>query len=406
MKKRICIITSILICTIVLITIGIKSGIRAYEKAKEEEKIKNAVIEVELSEDLTAKFASKKKVSDYVTSLNGKIIDDHMIDTTELGTKKVQFDFINEDDIKIPYSYEIEVKDTTPPLVWLFGDYYVTTAFTGTLESKILCADDYDDEPVCKVEGEYDTKKVGTYKLNFKAYDSSGNVTDIPFNLHVSKPSQGGSTYTPNPDKFSEFAAKYEDEHTFLGIDVSSWQGDIDFQKVKNAGVKFAFVRVGSKWGADGDYFLDSKFERNMKGFMEVGIPIGAYFYSYARNEQEAKEEAEWLIEKLEDYKIDLPIAFDFEDWSRYNDYKMSLYRLNRNAEVFIETLEKAGYEGMLYSSINYLNRVWDTDGKIVWGAHYTTKADYRGKFDYWQISSEGIVDGIQGFVDLDIMYK
>lgn len=404
-KKTIIVASVVLVVTLAAIVIT-RSCLRAIEKAKMEEKIKNAIIEVELAEDLTAGFATKKKVSDFVISLNGQLVEDFEIDTTNLGTKKIDFEFINDDEIRVPYSFEIEVKDITPPLVWLFGDYNITTSFAGTLESKILCADDYDDEPTCRVEGSYDTKKAGTYDLNFKATDSSGNETNIPFKLHVSKPSQSGSSYEPNPDSFKELVAKYKDDKTSLGIDVSSWQGDIDFERVRKAGVEFAFVRVGSKWGYDGEYFLDSRFERNMKGFEEVGIPVGAYFYSYARNEEEAKEEAEWLIEKLENYDVSLPIAFDFEDWGRYNEYKMSLYRLNRNAEVFIETLEKAGYRGMIYGSVNYLNKMWNTDGKLVWGAHYTTKVDYRGKFDYWQISSEGVVDGIAGFVDLDIMYK
>lgn len=404
-KKSIIIIVSSIIAIAGIFGV-VKFGLYTYEKEKEEEIIREAVVEVELAEDLIAPFNSKKRVSDFITSINGEIVDDYLIDTIELGNKNVSFEFVNDDGIKVPYSYVVEVKDTTPPIVWLSGNYYIDTKFSSTLEEKILCADDYDDVPTCRVEGTYDTKKIGKYQLNFKATDSSGNETSIPFTLHVSAPSTSSSSYNPTRLPFSEMVTKFKNDNTALGIDVSSWQGNLNFEKLKKAGVEFAFIRVGSKWASTGEYFLDSKFERNMEGFNEVGIPVGAYFYSYAKNEEEAKEEAEWVIEKLKSYKVDLPVAFDFEDWGSYNKYEMSLYRLNRNAEVFIQTLKDAGYEGMLYGSLNYLNKMWDTDEKIVWGAHYTTNANYEGTFDYWQFSSAGRVDGCAGDVDLNIMYK
>ncbi len=406
MKKKNVIVICAIAFVIVVVSLGFKMGIKAYEKHVEEERIRNAIIEVELSEDMIADFASKKKVSEFITSINGEIVDDWEIDTSKIGKQKIEFEFVNEEGIKVPYSYDIEVKDRTSPFIWIPSDYYVTTAFSGTIEAKVICVDNYDDEPVCKVEGEYDLKTSGTYELNFHAHDSFGNETNTPFTLHVSRPTSGGAAYVPKPDRYTEMVKLFKNEKTALGIDVSSWQGDIDFERVKKAGVEFAFVRVGSKWGSDGEYFLDSKFERNMKGFEDAGIPVGAYFYSYARNEEEARADALWTIERLKEYKVDLPVAFDFEDWSRYNDYKMSLYRLNRNAKVFIETLKEAGYEGMLYGSISYLNRMWDKDYETVWAAHYTTKADYKDSYKYWQFSSEGIVDGINGFVDLDVMYK
>lgn len=84
----------------------------------------------------------------------------------------------------------------------------------------------------------------------------------------------------------------------------------------------------------------------------------------------------------------------------------MSLYKLNKNAEAFIKTIEETGYKGMLYGSLNYLNKIWDTKNKTVWVAHYTTKADYKDKYSFWQFTANGQVPGISGAVDLDIMYK
>ena len=364
MNKNWIIGLTVALVSVVVVFFTLKVGLKFYNEEKEKKALENAVILVELKEDLTASFDSDVKISDFITNINGEIIEDKKVDTTLLGNIK------------------------------------------NTLEERIMCVDDHDDEPICKVVGEYDLKKVGSYSLQFVAEDTSGNKTVKPFTLRVTKPSSSNSTYNPIKYPFSEAVSKYKSFTASVGIDVSSWQGDIDFDKVKNVGVEFAFVRVGSKWGMDGEYFLDSKFEGNMEGFNRVGIPVGAYFYSYARDEEEAREEAEYVIDKLKKYKVDLPVAFDFEDWSKLNNYKMSLYRLNRNAEVFMETLEKAGYEGMLYGSLNYLNKLWKTDDKTIWVAHYTNNADYEGKYKFWQFTSAGGVDGINGYVDLDVMYK
>lgn len=405
MKKSIKYVIVVLI--IVLSGIVIFYGSKAMSKVREEEKIKKATVIVELVEDRKTGFASKKHVSEFIENINGDIVDDFLVDTSSLGEKTIEFEYINDEGIKIPQSFSIQVEDTTAPIVWLGSSYSVTTKFDSTLEEKIMCVDDYDDVPSCKVEGEYDTKKAGTYNVKFVAEDSSGNRTEIPFTLTVTNPtSGGGSSYNPPKYKFEDAKNDLGGEGVKFGIDISEWQGVLDFEKLKNAGVEFAFVRVGSKKGIGGDFFLDSKFDRNMAGFNEVGIPVGSYFYSYARNEDEAKEEAEWLVQYLKKYKVDLPVAFDFEDWGRYNRYKMSLYRLNRNAEVFIETLNKYGYEGMLYGSLNYLNKLWNTEDKTVWVAHYTKNANYQGKFKFWQFSAAGRIDGVPGDVDMDIMYE
>lgn len=403
MKKKEIITLGIIIATCILIVLAIRFGLDVYEK----EKIKNATIIVELIDDKKIPFNSKVKISDFIKNINGKIIDDKKIDTTKLGEKSINFEYINEENIKIPYTFNIEIIDNTPPEIWLGKSYSITTSFNSTLEEKIVCIDDIDDEPNCKIEGDYDTKKVGKYDLKYIATDDSNNKTEVPFTLYVNKPSNSSnSSYTPKKYNFIDAKNELGGKGKKFGIDVSSWQGDIDFEKLKNAGVEFAFVRIGSKWGMDGEFFLDSKFERNMEGFNRVGIPVGVYFYLYARNEKEAKKEAEWIIENLENYKVDLPIAFDFEDWSRLNKYKMSIYRLNQNARIFMDTLEDAGYKGMIYSSLNYINKIWDTENETVWVAHYTKNADYQNKYNFWQFSASGKVDGIYGDVDLDIMYE
>lgn len=402
-KKKIIIISCITILAIVLIILITK----LFTKIQKEEKIKNATIIVELNENLDIPFNEPDiHISNFIKYINGTIKDDYLIDTTELGEKEIKFEYTNDENILVPYSFNINIKDTTPPLVWLSNTYNIETNFKGTLTDKILCADNYDDKPTCIVEGEYKTDTEGTYNLTFVAVDSSDNKTEIPFTLNVTKPSNKGSSNTQNPYPFKEMYDKFKTDDTLIGIDVSFWQGDINFEALKEAGVEFAFIRVGSMKKSTREYFTDTKFKQNLEGFKRVGIPVGAYFYTYAKNEEDAINDAKYVLKELDSAKLDLPIAFDFEDWSHYNEYGMSLYKLNKNAEAFIKTIEEAGYKGMLYGSLNYLNKIWDTKNKTVWVAHYTTKADYKDKYSFWQFTANGQVPGISGAVDLDIMYK
>lgn len=366
-------------------------------------RIKTAKIEVVLTPSLKLEFNDKKHVSDYITSINGKIIDDYIIDSKTLGTKEIKFKFINDDGIKVKYSYSLEVVDTTKPLIWLSDTYSVIKGSKTKLEDEILCGDNYDNNPKCTITGNYNLNKVGLYPLTFKAIDKSGNTAIKDFVLKVYEPKKNNKeeeiTYTP----FKEFISKYKNDNTEIGLDISYWQGDIDFEKLKEAKVEFLFIRVG---GTDDNKtcFLDSKFEQNIKGANENGIKTGIYFYSYANSKAQAKKEAEWVIEKIKPYKVELPIVFDWEEWGDFNSYNLSFYDLNEIAKAYLDVVKSHGYKGMLYSSKNYLESIWykyDT-----WLAHYTDKTDYKGEYKYWQVSNTGKVDGINAPVDVNIYYK
>lgn len=394
----------LIITTIVILIISL--AIPRIKKFIENEKIKNASIIVELNGDLSVPFNTEKRVSDFIQNINGKIVDDYKINTTKLGEKTIKFEYINDENIKIPYSFKIDVVDMTAPIVWLGSSYSITTKFEGNLTEKIMCVDDIDDAPDCKIEGDYDTTKSGSYELKYIATDDSGNEKVWPFTLYVNEPSKGnGSSSKPSRTKFEDAIKNYKNEKTKVGIDVSSWQGDINFEKVKSAGVEFVIIRVGSKWGMDGDYFIDSKFEQNIEGFNKVGLPVGIYFYSYAKNSKEAYEEAMWIIDKIKKYKIDLPIAFDWENWSSFNKYNLSMYSLTEMSKVFLNTIEKHGYRGMNYSSKSYLEGIWFDTGYPTWLAHYTKQTNYEGDYMFWQFCNNGLVDGINGNVDLNVMY-
>lgn len=397
-KTKLMIIFTLLLISIILLIIFVPKFI-------EYERIKHAKIIVTLKENLTIPFNEEAHISDFIESINGKINNDKKINTVKLGKQTINFKYTNDDDIVVPYSYEIEVIDNTEPIIWLGGKYTVTKGYKGNLESDIMCADDTDDTPECHIEGEYDTNEVGTYNLTFIATDKSGNTKNQEFILDVKEPSNQNSTSIPSKTLFSDAYSKYKSDDTKVGIDVSAWQGDIDFERVKEAGVEFAILRVGSKTGENKEYFVDSKFIQNIEGFNKVGIPVGLYFYSYSENKKESIMDAKWIIEQIKDYKVDLPIAYDWENWSKYKSYHLSLYNLSNNAKVFLDTLKKSGYDGMLYSSKSYLEGLWMDIGYPTWLAHYTSETNYEGEYTFWQFCSNGVVDGINGDVDLDVMY-
>lgn len=371
-------------------------------------RVKFAKIEVVLASDLTIEFTDKKRVSDFITSINGTITNDYIIDSTSLGTKEVKVDFKNDDGIKVQYTYNVEVKDSVSPVIWLGGSYTINKGTEIDLTKKILCGDNEDANPNCYIEGEYDYNTVGTYPLTFKAKDKSGNVSEQKFNLHVVEPPKPNNNTKPTePSKtyFSDIVENYKTENTRIGIDVSKWQGEIDFEKLKNAGVEFMMIRIGGTRGTNKEYFVDETFEQNIKQASAYGIDVGIYFYSYANSNEHARRDAEWVIDQLKDYNITLPIAFDWENWSSFNDYNLSFFGLTDMAHTFLETIEKGGYKGLLYSSKNYLERIWLPTEFDTWLAHYTSKTNYEGDYTFWQLCSDGRVDGINGAVDIDIMY-
>lgn len=402
MKKR---IIAIVVIIILITTIFVGSFMKKkLDKKKQEKLIQKA--EIVLSEDLTVPFLEERKVSDFIVSMNGKIVDDYKIDTSSLGQKVIKFDFITDDGVKVSYQYEIDIKDVTPPTVLLGGSYRVKKGSSDKFINNILCGDDYDSSPKCEIVGDYNLNKEGSYPVVFKATDSSGNVTEKNFKLVVYVPKQGGGSNPPKPKiYFSDIVKEHKNDKTRIGIDISKWQGDVDFEALKKAGVEFVIIRVGTTNGTDGDYILDPKFIQNIEGANRVGIDVGLYFYSYASSKESALRDAEWVLEQIKDYKVDLPIAFDWESWTTFNSFSISFYELTSASTAFLNRLEESGYEGLLYSSKYYLENIWLPQDYDIWLAHYTSKTNYKGKYRMWQLCSNGKVDGIKGNVDIDVWY-
>lgn len=404
MDKKIGMVLVIILVGISLI-ISSKNGIEIYQMTR----IKVPKVVIEYKDDMSIEFNTDNvKVSDFIKSINGEITDDYIIDTTVVGTKRIYFDYINDENIKINKSFEIEVKDTTEPVIWLGSTYRLAKGNRFPIES-ILCGDNYDKSPTCYIEGKYNIDKTGSYPLTFKATDSSGNTAKQDFVLTVYEPVKSNrgtsSTYEPNYIDYKDIIKKYKTRTNKIGIDVSKWQGDIDFETLSKQGVEFIILRVGYTKGTNGEYILDPKFKQNMEGAKKYNIPVGLYFYSYANSIEHSIKDANWVLEQIKDYKIDLPIAFDWEEWLEFNEYEVSFYELTNIANAFMETIENKGYKSMLYSSKSYLEYIWLPTKYDIWLAHFTDKTNYKGKYKFWQLTDSATVDGIKGSVDVDIMY-
>lgn len=192
-----------------------------------------------------------------------------------------------------------------------------------------------------------------------------------------------------------------------LGIDVSSWNRDIDWKKVKNSGVSFVIIRVGFRGSSSGSLVEDLYFEKNIKGATEAGLNVGVYFFSQAITKAEAVEEASMVLDKIKNYKITYPVFIDTEPSGGRAD-SMSKAQRTEVCKAFCETIKKAGYDAGVYSSKNYFNNklnVSELSSYKIWVAQYASACDYKGKYDMWQFSSTGNISGISGNVDLNYSY-
>lgn len=198
---------------------------------------------------------------------------------------------------------------------------------------------------------------------------------------------------------------------SYKGIDVSKHQGEIDWAKVAADGVKFAFIRVGNRGYGSGAIVEDAQFEANIKGAISNGIQVGVYFFSQAINEQEAMEEAKFVLDKIAPYKVQCPIVIDVEkvadSEARMN--KISSEQRTANTLVFLQAVEDAGYEAMLYHNMEMGLLMLDLaqfEEYNKWFAYYNKEIYYPYAFDVWQYSDKGRVNGINGDVDLNISFK
>ena len=201
--------------------------------------------------------------------------------------------------------------------------------------------------------------------------------------------------------------------NSYVGIDVSVWNTSVDWNKVKAAGVDFVMIRVGYRgYGSAGKMVEDRMFKTHMEGAIQAGLDVGVYFYTQAITEQEAVAEANFVLERIKNYKLTYPIAFDIEKAEVENpgDVPRTENLTNKQRTditlAFCNTIKAANYFPIIYSNKSFLEDKLETNRLSdyhIWLAHWVQNTDYDKPYSIWQYSETGTVEGIQGNVDLDI---
>ena len=194
-----------------------------------------------------------------------------------------------------------------------------------------------------------------------------------------------------------------------LGIDVSKWNEEIDWEKVKDAGIEYAIIRCGYRGASSGSLVIDPNFTENIEGAIAADIPVGVYFFTQAVTESEAVEEASMVIHLIEEYDVDYPVFLDSESAGgkgRADDLSVEQRTTVHNA--FLQTIAAAGYETGVYGSRNWLEKQLDMERLSdynTWLAEYTEAPGYPEYYHIWQYTSKGTVPGISTRVDLNLCY-
>ncbi|MCH5337271.1 MAG: glycoside hydrolase family 25 protein [Acetatifactor sp.] len=239
---------------------------------------------------------------------------------------------------------------------------------------------------------------------------SDGRYHFVPINYDLAQ----NQLLTENLNILDSGEIQYMQEGQVIshkGIDVSKFQGAIDWSKVAGDGVEYAFIRVGYRgWGSSGRLVEDEYFEANMQGALKAGIKVGVYFYSQAITEEEAVEEANFVLERIEPYNVECPVVFDVEkvseDSARMN--QITLEERTYLTKVFCQTVKDAGYKPMIYHNTQMgalMLDLTELEEFDKWFAAYTNTLYYPYEYKVWQYSDKGRVAGIKGNVDLNICF-
>lgn len=241
-------------------------------------------------------------------------------------------------------------------------------------------------------------------ELQEEIYEEEERMIESPFLYH--------SYDWSNLEKDGPFIT-YEDDNYYSvqGIDVSAHQKQIDWDLVRAQGIRFAMIRVGYRGYETGIIHKDKYFDRNIQEAQRLGIKVGVYFYSQAINPDEAREEADFLLDQIRGYDIDLPVVFDMEEADTgENGRILSLSREEKTecALTYLHRVQSAGYPVMLYNSTNLFDELFvmeDLAEFDLWVAEYASQPHYPYVFSMWQYTSSAEIEGITGGTDMDIMF-
>lgn len=195
------------------------------------------------------------------------------------------------------------------------------------------------------------------------------------------------------------------------GIDVSKYQESINWKKVADDEVEYAFIRLGIRGYTEGEILVDDTFQENIEGALDNDIDVGVYFFTQATSEAEAEEEAEFVIDSIEDYEVSYPIVIDIESVSNRNARTNELTKEERTKYciAFCEKIKEAGYTPMIYGNLKTFMLMLDMEqleDYDKWIAYYDEQMYFPYAFKIWQYTNTGKVSGIEGDVDLNISFE
>ncbi len=264
-----------------------------------------------------------------------------------------------------------------------------------------------EDEETAGDDAENDEQELQPADEPFIFRDVFGVEYETTINPNIAPKKYSDEAWVHEGDKLS-----YEDGEYMLGVDVSHHQGAIDWEKVKADGYDFAILRIGYRgYGSTGSLNADKEFENYYRDARAAGLKTGVYFFAQAINEDEAKEEAEFVLDILDGRPIDLPVVYDpesiLDDEARTDD--VTGEQFTANTKVFCETIVENGYDPMIYA--NMLWEAFELDLEQlsdypVWYADYEPVPQTPYDFVLWQYTNEGNVPGISGVCDLDIWIR
>ncbi|MDK2807627.1 MAG: hypothetical protein PWP24_360 [Clostridiales bacterium] len=258
------------------------------------------------------------------------------------------------------------------------------------------------------------------FTLKKKRFARLTLILALSFLMQTTMPVSAKTTLLSTPFYPTDFTHNPVFDNCILlhGIDVSKYQKVIDWEKARAAGVEFAFIRAGYRgYGAGGNFGADEYYEQNIQGAINAGIPVGVYFFSQATTEEEAIEEANYLLERVSGYEISLPLVMDFEYASANGKQTGRLYDANLSMQeatdvclAFCARIKEAGYSPMVYANYTMLTKGLYAElisaQYDIWLANYTNETSYSGSYSFWQYTSSGSVDGIDGKIDANFWYK
>ena len=236
----------------------------------------------------------------------------------------------------------------------------------------------------------------------------NGRYYFFPITDEIEHHSFGAEDFTINDDGFIEYTGDDSSVVIYNGIDVSRFQGEIDWEQVADAGIDYAIIRVGLRGSTEGKLLEDDNFVYNIENAIANGIDVGVYFYSQAITDEEALEEAQFVLDLIEPYDLAYPVVLDVEsaDSTSARTNGLSQDQYTSIAKLFCETVEGAGYKAVIYGNVKSFTLLLNANELTsydTWIAYYGTPLYYPYEFGMWQYSSSGTVAGIDGDVDLNI---